>query len=169
MVLMMTGVCGALTVYSIVSLTLYNRRQRALWLEKELQKLDDAKRAHAAGTATPEQAEIVKNEMIGDIMKRQKDEEREQRPWNQVKRYLFGGLKDDDERGAAGASQGVAAVSVDGHQNNKPGVLEALNAKAVRDGQKPQGPPGQLDVLAENAETAAKQTTRSWTSWLTGR
>lgn len=162
-----TGVCGALTVYSIISLTLYNRRQRALWLENELTKLDDAKRAHAAGTATAEQAEIVKNEMVGDIIKRQKEEERAQRPWNQAKRYLFGGLKDDD----AVPGTTAAAAAAQGSGDGKPGVLETLNAKTAEDGKKSgSGPgPGHLDVLAENAETAAKQTTRSWTSWLTGR
>lgn len=162
--LIVIGVCGALTAYSIISLTLYNRRQRALWVENELKKLDDAKRAHAAGTATPEQAEIVKNEMIGDIMKRKKDEEKEQRPWNQAKRYLFGGLKTDDA--VASGSESVAAAG----EQNKPGVLEALNAKAVEEKQQQQQQQaGQLDVLAENAESAAKQTTRNWTSWLTGR
>lgn len=159
------GVCGALTVYSIISLTLYNRRQRALWVENELKKLDNAKRAHAAGTATPEQAEIVKNEMIGDIMKRKKDEEKEQRPWNQAKRYLFGGLKTDEA--VTGCSEPVAVGGgAAGNEQNKPGVLEALNARAAEE-RKQQ--PGQLDVLAGNAESAAKQTTRSWTSWLTGR
>lgn len=148
---------------------MYNRRQRALWLENELTKLDDAKRAHAAGTATAEQAEIVKNEMVGDIIKRQKEEERAQRPWNQAKRYLFGGLKGDD------AVPGTTTTAAQGSGDGKPGVLEALNAKAAEDGKKPgsgsgSGPgPGHLDVLAENAETAAKQTTRSWMSWITGR
>lgn len=161
------GVCGVLTVYSIISLTLYNRRQKALWVENELKKLEDAKRAHASGTATPEQAEIVKNEMIGEIYKRKKEEQREQRPWNQVKRYLFGGLKTDE---SAPAASEAAAVSVD--NQNKPGVLDALNAKAAEDAKLQNGQPqlpGQLDVLAENAENAAKETTRSWTSWLTGR
>ncbi|EYE93275.1 cytochrome c oxidase assembly protein COX14 [Aspergillus ruber CBS 135680] len=158
-----SGVCGVLTVYSIISLTLYNRRQKALWVENELKRLEDAKRAHASGIATPEQAEIVKNEMIGEIYKRKKDEEKEQRPWNQVKRYLFGGLKADE---AAAAPE--SAVAVDGQ--NKPGVLDALNAKAAVDAKsKGEQVPGQLDVLAENAESTAKQASRSWTSWLTGR
>ena len=158
------GVCGVLTVYSIISLTLYNRRQKALWVENELKRLEEAKRAHASGTATPEQAEIVKNEMIGEIYKRKKDEEKEQRPWNQAKRYLFGGLKADE----AAAAPESAAATVDGQ--NKPGVLDALNAKAAEDTKlKGERLSGQLDVLAENAENAAKQTSRSWTSWLTGR
>lgn len=102
--------------------------------------------------------------MIGEIYKRKKDEEKEQRPWNQAKRYLFGGLKADE----AAAAPESAAAAVDGQ--NKPGVLDALNAKAAEDAKlKGEQLAGQLDVLAENAESATKQTSRSWTSWLTGR
>ncbi|KAF5862142.1 hypothetical protein ETB97_012127 [Aspergillus alliaceus] len=156
------GICGALTVYSMVSLTLYNRRQRALWIEKELQTLQDAKTAYASGTATSEQLELLKNEKIGEIYQQKKEEEKAQRPWNKLKRYLFDGLSAEE---AAAKSEAVAA------ENNKPRVLEALeeanNAKVAAAAVVPQ--PGQLDALAENAETAAKETTRSWKSWLTGR
>ncbi|GES63035.1 cytochrome oxidase c assembly [Aspergillus terreus] len=163
-----SGVCGALTVYSMVSLTLYNRRQRALWIENEMQKLQDAKAAYVAGSATPAQLELLKNEKIAEIMKQKKDEEKANRPWNQLKAYLFGGLK-SDEPATAAAAAGTSTES------GKPGVLEALNAKAVEDAgaaapsSTPTAGPGQLDVLADNAEAAAKQTTRSWKSWLTGR
>lgn len=157
-----SGICGALTVYSMVSLTLYNRRQRALWIEKELQMLQDAKTAYASGTATSEQLELLKNEKIGEIYQQKKEEEKAQRPWNKLKRYLFDGLNAEE---AAAKSEAVAA------ENNKPRVLEALedakNAKAAAAAVVPQ--PGQLDALAENAEMAAKETTRSWKSWLTGR
>lgn len=164
------GICGVLTVYSMVSLTLYNRRQRALWVERELQKLQDAKAAYASGSATPEQLELIKNEEIGEIMKRKKEEAKAQRPWNRAKEYLFGGLKQDE-------TTSDLSSKVDGAADHRVGVLEALNAKAAEDS-KSRTPsetatmpaqPGQLDVLAENVETAAKQSTRSWKSWLTGR
>jgi hypothetical protein len=51
-------------------------------------------------------------------------------------------------------------------------VVEAVQAQQAFDAAKAKtgAPvPGQLDVLAENVEQAAKKTTRSWTSWLTGR
>ncbi|KAL4893382.1 cytochrome oxidase c assembly-domain-containing protein [Aspergillus ambiguus] len=155
-----SGVCGALTVYSMVSLTLYNRRQRALWVENELQKLQDARTAYVAGSATPEQLELLKNEKIAEIVKQKKAEEKAQRPWNQLKTYLFGGLKADEPAADASASATAPAGG------NPPGVMDALNAKAQAEAQ---ARPGQLDVLAENAESAAKQTTRSWKSWFTGR
>ncbi|KAL6234433.1 hypothetical protein BDW75DRAFT_231190 [Aspergillus navahoensis] len=166
-----SGICGVLTVYSMVSLTLYNRRQRALWIEKEMQTLRDAQAAYVAGAATTEQLELLKKEKIGEIYKQKKEEERAQRPWNKVKNYLLGGLKSEET-----ASAEAAAPGADG---NKPGVLEALKAAESKLDQAPStstaaapaapGAPGQLDVLSENAEAAAKQTTRSWKSWLTGR
>ncbi|EAW11819.1 cytochrome c oxidase assembly protein COX14 [Aspergillus clavatus NRRL 1] len=165
-----SGICGALTIYSMVSLTLYNRRQRVLWVEKELQRLQDAKVAYASGSATQEQLEMIKNEEIGEIFKRKKEEEKAQKPWNKAKAYLFGGLKTDE-------LSSESTPKIEGAADNKIGVLEALNAKALEDAKlnapahvpAPPAQQGQLDVLAENVETAAKQTTRSWTSWLTGR
>ncbi|KAL4751883.1 hypothetical protein BDW72DRAFT_202776 [Aspergillus terricola var. indicus] len=163
-----SGICGVLTVYSMVSLTLYNRRQRALWIEKEMETLRDAQSAYVAGTATAEQLELLKKEKIGEIYKQKKEEERAQRPWNKVKNYLLGGLKTEETAPAEAAAVGA--------ETNKPGVLEALNAAEPKLDHAPSTPstaapaaPGQLDVLAENAEAAAKQTTRSWKSWLTGR
>ncbi|RAK99723.1 cytochrome c oxidase assembly protein COX14 [Aspergillus ibericus CBS 121593] len=163
-----SGVCGALTVYSVISLTLYNRRQRALWVEKELQRLQDAKTAYADGTATSEQLELLKNEKIGEIFQQKKEEAKAQRPWNQVKQYLLGGLKQDEK---APNTSSIPDSVLDDANNNKPGVLEALNAKAAEDAKAavPAASKGQLDTLAENAEDAAKQTTRSWKSWFTGR
>lgn len=146
------------------SLTLYNRRQRALWIEKEVQSLHDAQKAYVSGTATEEQHEILRKEKIGEIYQQKKEEEKAQRPWNRAKAYLFGGLKNEDVPASA---EGAAAPA----EGNKPGVLEALNAaesKPTQPASSPSGP-GQLDSLAENAETAAKQTIKSWKSWLTGR
>ncbi|KAF9886015.1 hypothetical protein FE257_012071 [Aspergillus nanangensis] len=155
-----SGVCGALTVYSMVSLTLYNRRQRALWIEKELQTLQDAKAAYMSGTATTDQLDMLKNEEIGEIMKRRKEEEKAQRPWNQLKAYLFTGLH-PDETSDASTQPGAAS-------ENKPSVLEALEEARLKSiaSSTPAAGPGQLDALAENAEASAK---RSWKSWFTGR
>ncbi|KAI9042244.1 cytochrome c oxidase assembly protein COX14 [Aspergillus affinis] len=155
-----SGVCGALTVYSLVSLTLYNRRQRALWIEKELQKLQDAKTARANGSATTEQLELLKNEEIGEIFKQKKEEAKAERPWNKVTQYLLGGLKSEE------AGQPAS--------EDKPRVLEALNAKVLEGAPQSQqskepSASGQLDAMAENAEGAAKQSARSWKSWFTGR
>lgn len=148
----------------MVSLTLYNRRQRALWIEKELQTLHDAQSAFVSGTATSEQLELLKKEKIGEIVKQNREAEKAEQPWNKFKTYLLGGLKNDEAPSPEAAAENV--------QSNKPGVLDALITAEPQLGQAsssaPSGP-GQLDVLAENAEAAAKQTTRSWKSWFTGR
>lgn len=160
--LLSLGVCGALTVYSLVSLTLYNRRQRALWVENELQKLQNAQTAQANGSATPEQLELLKNEQIGEIFKQKKEAQKADRPWNKVKQYLLGGLKSEESQSAV--------PQPEAGPDSKPGVLEALNAKALEDAQsKEPSTPGQLDVMADNAENAAKQSARGWKSWFTGR
>ncbi|KAL4866377.1 hypothetical protein BDV12DRAFT_187451 [Aspergillus spectabilis] len=160
-----SGICGVLTVYSMVSLTLYNRRQRALWIEKELQTLQDAKTAYVNGTAKPEQLELLKKEKIGEIVKQKREEEKAQRPWNKAKAYLLGGLKNEDT-----PTPKATDVNV---ESNKLGVLNALSIAGSEPVQAslstPAPAPGQLDTLAENAEAAAKQTTRSWKSWLTGQ
>ncbi|PKY01285.1 hypothetical protein P168DRAFT_259184 [Aspergillus campestris IBT 28561] len=155
-----SGICGALTVYSMVSLTLYNRRQRTLWIERELQTLQDAKTAHANGAATPEQLELLRNEQIGEIWDKKKEEAKKERPLNKLKEYLFGGLKTDEATPTPAAG-------------DKPEILKALDAKAAQEAKLsvPSGaaPSGELDALAQNAEDATKQTAQSWKSWLTGR
>ncbi|RMJ23006.1 hypothetical protein PHISP_06120 [Aspergillus sp. HF37] len=162
-----SGACGVLTVYSMVSLTLYNRRQRLAWLDNELEKLQQARLAYANETATPEQLEVLRNEKIGEIMQQKKDAEKEQRPWNQAKRFLFGGMM-SEEADQGRRVEGEAAEA-------KPAVLEAVTAKEgsnfKADGAtaQQQQKPGQLDVLADNAESAVKQNSRSWFSWFTGR
>lgn len=150
-------------------MTLYNRRQRTLWIEKEVEKLKQARIAQASGTATEEQLEMIKKEEIAEIVKSKREEEKAQRPWAKAKRFLFDKMNTEDAgataQQASAAEQTVASAS-------QPGVVEAVKAKqafdaaAVKTGA---SNPGQLDVLAVNAERAARETARSWTSWLTGR
>lgn len=162
-----------LTVYSMVSLTLYNRRQRTLWIEKEVENLKQARLAQASGTATLEQLELIKKEEIAEIVKRKREEEKAQRPWAKAKRFLFEKMNTEDAGAAAQASTAVAtSVAAEKADPSQPGVADAVKAKGAFDAAaaKTGAPmPGQLDVMAENAERAAKETTRSWTSWLTGR
>lgn len=171
------GVCGVLTVYSMVSLTLYNRRQKKLWIEREIESLKQARIAYAAGTATPEQIDMVKNEDIGAIYKQKKEEEKAQRPWNKAKRFLaekLGGEEQDSGvvAAAVGATTSAATAAGENAKQTGAGVMDAVNAKRAIDAAtsktKPFAP-GQLDVMAENVERAAKDSTKGWASWLTGR
>jgi hypothetical protein len=160
-----SGAAGILTIYSISSLILYNRRQRALWVDRELERLIEAKKAYMAGDPTPEQLAILENEKIGDEEHRRKEDLRRQNFWYKGQEWLLGGMKKDE------AAECSAAASA-GAGNKKPGVLEAVNAKRLEsenilEKTIPQG--GPLDQLGENVETAATESKRSWTSWVTGR
>lgn len=155
-------------------MTLYNRRQRTLWIEKEVENLKQARIAQASGTATEEQLEMIKKEEIADIVKRKREEEKAQRPWAKAKRFLFDKMNTEDtgstaKQASAALSTSAAAVKAAPEQA---GVVDAVKAKQAFDvaaAKTGASNPGQLDVLAANAERAARDTTRSWTSWLTGR
>lgn len=165
-----SGVCGVLTVYSMVSLTMYNRRQRTLWIEKEVATLNEARIAQANGSATEEQIELIKKEDIAEIVKQKRAEEKAQKPWAKAKAFLFGKMNAEDT-----AAQSVRSASSE-VEALQPGVWDSIKAKEAQDAKNAAAAaaaktgsttPGQLDVMAENAERAAKETTRSWTNRLT--
>lgn len=170
-----TGVCGALTLYSVVSLTMWNRRQRELWLDRQLNDLQTAREAYVAGIATAEQLEILRNEKIGEIEQQKRKEADEQKLWTRTKKFLFEGLKKEDVPDTITTTGAVSELLAN---NNKTatttegsfGILEAVNAKKAETQRdiNAQGS-GSLDVLASNAETTAKQSVKSWTSWIWGR
>lgn len=149
---------------------MYNRRQRALWLDQELEKLHQARIAYTNNTANAEQLEILKNEKIGEIAKERREREREDRPWNRAKRFLFSGLKKEESETAK-----AAAAATGEAEGGKMGVLDAVNAKAAEDKASSTTTTttptsgGQLDVMAENAESVVKESARSWKSWFFGR
>jgi hypothetical protein len=144
---------------------MYNRRQRTLWIEKELETLRQAELAIANGTATTEQQELVKKEKIGDIIKQKREEDKAQRPWAKAKRFLFEKLNMEDS-GAAAPALAVEGAEQQGSVTAAVQAKQALDAASAKTGAPS---PGQLDVLAESAEQAAKTKTKGWTSWLTGR
>lgn len=149
----------------MISLTLYNRRQRTLWIEKELERLKQAELAMTNGTATTEQKELVEKERIGEIIKQKRDEDKAQKPWAKAKRFLFEKLNMEDS-GAAAPQLAVEGGEKQGSVIEAVQAKQALDAASVKTGAPV---PGQLDVMADNAEQAAKTQTKSWTSWLTGR
>lgn len=153
----------------MVSLTLYNRRQRALWIERENEILNQARIAQANGVATAEQIELVKQDEIEAIYKQKKAEEKAQRPWAKAKRFLFDKMNPED---AGTTAVQAAAATTSAAETTQSSVIDAVKAKQAFDAAAAKtgsSMPGQLDVMAENAERAAKEKTRSWTSWLTGR
>ncbi|PGH33918.1 hypothetical protein GX50_03239 [[Emmonsia] crescens] len=159
-----SGIAAALTVYSATSLILYNRRQRQLWIDKELQKLLDARKAYVAGNPTPDQLRLLEKEKAADEEKRQKEELKKQTMYYKGKAWLFGGLKNED----------VASAVLKGRDeiaHTKPSVLEAVNAKRAENGAPfEQGPnPGGPGQLEQKADEGSSEPKRGWTSWITGR
>ena len=153
---------------------MYNRRQRELFLDKKLETLQNARTAYTNGTATSEQLELLKNEKIEEIYRQKKDEEKEQKPWYKFKRYLFQGLKTDESVAGAGtATTGIGngngtgtTEAVAANTENKPSVLEALNASKSQSQAQSDNSGNEPSSPAENVEDAPKQQGRSWKSWL---
>ncbi|EEP76783.1 predicted protein [Uncinocarpus reesii 1704] len=121
-----------ITVFSIIaasatSLISHNRRQKALWIDIELQKLLDAKKAYVAGNATLEQIQLLEKEKAADEEKRRRDELKRDTMFYKAKDWLFGGLKRDD----AGESVLSRQLETEAEQSK---VLQAINAQAAEAG-----------------------------------
>ncbi|OJD23899.1 hypothetical protein ACJ73_04747 [Blastomyces percursus] len=159
-----SGLAAALTIYSATSLILYNRRQKQLWIDKELDKLLEAKKAYVAGNPTAEQLKLLEQEKQAEAEKRQKEELKKQTMFYKGKEWLFGGLKNED--GTSAELKGNDEIA-----NARPSVLEAVNASRVENaahfeqGPNPGGP-GQLEPKVDEASNEQK---KGWTSWVTGR
>lgn len=145
------GVAGILTIYSLSSLIIYNRRQRALWIDRELQRLLEAKQAYISGTATEEQLELLSKEKTGEEEKRGKEELKKQSLFYRGREWLFGGLKEETSE----------------TDNERPGVLKAVNAQRLDSAITPEEPapqhgsPNQFEKTAD----AASSKSRSWKRW----
>lgn len=75
----------------MASLITHNRRQRELFVEKELESLLDARKAYVAGTATPQQIELLRKEKAADEEKRMRDEAKKQTMFYKARSWLFDG------------------------------------------------------------------------------
>ncbi|KAI1934888.1 hypothetical protein LOZ12_006246 [Ophidiomyces ophidiicola] len=155
-----SGVAGLLTIYSVTSLISHNRRQKALWIDRELQRLLDARKAYVAGNATAEQLALLENEKAGEEEKRRKEELKQQNPYYKAKNWLFGGLKRDDD-----------SAMTESLERGPPKVLKAINAKAAADAAvanpTSQEVPG--DSALNAVQESANDSKKSWKSWITGR
>lgn len=96
--LSIAGIAGVLTIYSMSSLIVHNRRQKQLWIERELFRLSEAKRAYVAGTTTMEQLEMLEKERAGEEAAMRKQEQKQQTTYAKTKRWLFGGPEPVVER-----------------------------------------------------------------------
>ncbi|KAI5298027.1 hypothetical protein KEM55_003907 [Ascosphaera atra] len=154
-------IAGALTIYSASSLVVYNRRQRALWIDRELQKLFDARKAYVEGNASLEQLELLQREKEADEANARYQEEKKQKYSYKVRQWIFGsaGLKNEEA-----SAEPVEKPYADAGEG-KPTLMEAINAKRleIERGVVPGAPTS--TPAAEEQQPQKK----SWTSWLTGR
>ncbi|KAG5301758.1 hypothetical protein I7I48_01882 [Histoplasma ohiense] len=157
-----SGIAAALTIYSATSLIIYNRRQRQLWIDKELQKLLDARKAYVAGNPTPDQLLLLEKEKQAEEEKRLNEELKKQTMFYKGKAWLFGGLKNED-------SPSAGFKGADEIADSRPSVLDAVNASRVENAapfERGPNPGGQLEPKTHEISNESK---RSWASWITGR
>lgn len=76
----------------MTDLILHNRRQKRAWIDRELQRLHDARQAFLRGDPTPEQLHLLQQERAGDelLEKAAKEKERKKREslWGRGKAAL---------------------------------------------------------------------------------
>lgn len=83
----------------MTDLVLHNRRQKRAWIERELQRLQDAQQAFLRGDPTPEQLHLLQQERAGDEMvekaKREKERKKRESLWGKGKSLI--GLGPEEE------------------------------------------------------------------------
>jgi hypothetical protein len=96
------GLASLIAAYAAVDLVLYNRRQKRAWIDRELERLHEARQAFVRGDATPAQLHLLQQERAGDaiVEKKEKEKERNRREswWGRGKAMLFGGKDDEEEQ-----------------------------------------------------------------------
>lgn len=151
---------------------MYNRRQRNLWLDRQLEELQTARLAYANGTATAEQLDILRNEKIGEIEKRAKAEAKEQRLWNRTKKYLFPTTTTTTRVTTHDEEDAPPATAMEFRAIDKPDNMESASPESSPTSSlRPLGHAGQQQQQQQNVIDAAatKPSGRSWKSWITGQ
>ncbi len=178
----------------MTDLILHNRRQKRAWIDRELQRLHDARQAFLRGDATPEQLHLLQQERAGDELvekvKRDKLLKKRESWWGRGKAAIGLGPKEGLE-GKEEARYGRVSSKADevevlpgerlleeerwvGDKNEGKSVTEAVrnmvdDRTRTREKEVEQIPgthSGPLDVLAGNISGAVKAKTAGRTSWL---
>jgi hypothetical protein len=83
------GVSFCLTAYGATSLITHTRKMHNVWIEKQLDKLDEARAAFLRGEATPEQLHILEQERAGEEIEaarmREAARKKQEGIWSKVK------------------------------------------------------------------------------------
>lgn len=87
--LLFAGVSTVVAVYGTTSLIAHNRRQKRAWIERELDRLDEARQAFLRGEANAEQLHLLEQERAGQEMEaaRKLDAEKKKSEtyWSKIK------------------------------------------------------------------------------------
>ncbi|KIV89476.1 hypothetical protein PV10_06872 [Exophiala mesophila] len=98
-----TGVSTVVAIYGVSSLVAHNRRQKRAWIEREMERLQNAQQAFLRGEATAEQLHLLQQERAGEEMALQHKRERERKSsesyWSKVK-ALVGSQTSQGEMGS---------------------------------------------------------------------
>ncbi len=87
--ILFAGVSVVVAAYGTTSLIAHNRRQKRAWIERELDRLDTARRAFLRGDATAEQLHLLEQERAGEEMeaarKREVERKKGESYWSKLK------------------------------------------------------------------------------------
>jgi hypothetical protein len=178
---MCTAAASVVVIIALGDMLLYNRKKRnefyAEMKREYAQQLAEARAAVAAGNATYDQLEWLAIEAEAE----QLDKNKSKPVWRRLKDSVYGSFSLQEQRG--GKLKIVGAEFAEGDKSDeveREGVVKAVEEmvelkrkeKGARAGgrQSDQLPPrGVLDELGEKAAADAKQASKSWWSWATGR
>ncbi|KIY00594.1 uncharacterized protein Z520_03257 [Fonsecaea multimorphosa CBS 102226] len=92
--ILFSGLAVCVTAYGTISLIAHSRRQKRAWVERELNRLDEARRAFLKGEANAEQLHLLEQERAGQEIEaaRMKEVERkkEEGYWGKLKGFVGG-------------------------------------------------------------------------------
>lgn len=144
-------------------MALYNSRQKQLWLERELEKLHNARQAFIDGQATPEQLELLQKEKEAEELKRFREFVKRDTFYYKARQWLFGGLQSSDQVNPGDQPSDNAPAQPFVADDNTTGTVEIISLSHVTPDPSSSSPPSADDAGPDASSS------KSWTSWLTGR
>lgn len=103
------GIATVISLYAVTDLVIHNRRQKRAWIDRELQRLHDARQAFLRGDPTPEQLHLLEQERAGDEMveraKSAKERKKRESWWGKGKAMVAGLTGGGGDKGADGAAK----------------------------------------------------------------
>jgi hypothetical protein len=182
------GIATVISLYGLGSLITHNRRQKRAWIEREMQRLTDARAAFLRGEATPEQLHLLEQERAGEEMAKmaamEKRRKKEAGVWRRLKEVVgissgdMGREKEQPGQSTQGerlleegwVDDAATTRAVTGGGNVMQSVMDSRREgeKQVEAGTGIRG--GPLDVLAGNVASAVTPKSHAdWLSWVRGR